>query len=120
MPRMTEASKPPASDETLRPTEQGGKPARSAFLWVALFVLFLNSSWAVYHFQFESLPLPLDAEQAGKRGFSEVSALEHVKYLTKLGPHPVGSDALELAVQVLFSYVLDSWLHLWFDIVAKC
>ncbi|CAL9752585.1 unnamed protein product [Musa acuminata subsp. burmannicoides] len=103
MPRITEASKPPASDETLRPTEQGGKPARSAFLWVALFVLFLNSSWAVYHFQFESLPLPLDAEQAGKRGFSEVSALEHVKYLTKLGPHPVGSDALELAVQYVFA-----------------
>ncbi|RWW59919.1 hypothetical protein BHE74_00033120 [Ensete ventricosum] len=99
MPRITEASKPLASDETPRPQEQGGKPARSAFLWVALFVLFLNSSWAVYHFQFESLPLPLDAEQAGKRGFSEVSALEHVKYLTKLGPHPVGSDALELAVQ---------------------
>ncbi|URE07098.1 Peptidase family M28 [Musa troglodytarum] len=103
MPRITEASKPPASDETPRPTEQGGKPARSAFLWVALFVLFLNSSWAVYHFQFESLPSPLDAEQAGKRGFSEVSALEHVKYLTKLGPHPVGSDALELAVQYVFA-----------------
>ncbi|KAJ8506521.1 hypothetical protein OPV22_007407 [Ensete ventricosum] len=61
MPRITEASKPLASDETPRPQEQG------------------------------------------KRGFSEVSALEHVKYLTKLGPHPVGSDALELAVQYVFA-----------------
>ncbi|KAG8051260.1 hypothetical protein GUJ93_ZPchr0009g443 [Zizania palustris] len=39
-------------------------------------------------YAFANLPLPLDAEQAGKRGFSETSALEHVKYLTGLGPHP--------------------------------
>lgn len=47
--------------------------------------------------------MPLNAEQAGKRGFSEGSAMEHVKYLTRLGPHPVGSDALDLAVQYVLS-----------------
>ncbi|WOL04268.1 hypothetical protein Cni_G12989 [Canna indica] len=103
MARKTEAPQPSTSGEASRPIKQVAKPARSAFLWVSLFVLFLNGSWAVYHFQFESLPPPLDAEQAGKRGFSEVSALKHVKSLTKLGPHPVGSDALDLAVQYVFA-----------------
>lgn len=73
---------------------------RPAFVWLALFVLLISSSWAVYHFQFQSLPTPIDAEQAGEQGFSEASALEHVKFLTSLGPHSVGSDALDVGVQV--------------------
>jgi hypothetical protein len=52
--------------------------------------------------------LPLDAEQAGKRGFSEALALKHVKYLTGLGPHPVGSDPLDHAIQVVHSCSLLS------------
>uniref|UniRef100_A0A2N9F291 Vacuolar membrane protease n=1 Tax=Fagus sylvatica TaxID=28930 RepID=A0A2N9F291_FAGSY len=54
--------------------------------------------------QFQNLPAPLTAAQAGKRGFSEIEALKHVNALTEFGPHPVGSDALELAVQ----YVLEA------------
>jgi hypothetical protein len=61
-------------------------------------------SWGVYHYQFESLPVPLTADQAGKRGFAEFSALKHVKALTQLGPHPLGFDAITLAQQVLTSY----------------
>ncbi|KAL5990640.1 hypothetical protein ACLOJK_011543 [Asimina triloba] len=74
-------------------------PKRSAFVWLALCFILFNSAWAVYHYQYERLPTPLTAEQAGKRGFSEHIAMEHVEALTRLGPHPVGSDALDLAVQ---------------------
>ncbi|MQM16602.1 hypothetical protein Taro_049558 [Colocasia esculenta] len=76
---------------------------RPATLWLALSILLVNGCWAVYHFQFESLPIPLSAEQAGKRGFSEESAMQHVKTLTRLGPHPVGSDALDLALQYVLA-----------------
>lgn len=62
----------------------------------------MYSSWGVYYYQYDSMPLPLSSEQAGKRGFSEIAAMEHVKALTQLGPHPVGSDALDRAVQVRF------------------
>ncbi|KAJ8616022.1 hypothetical protein MRB53_035394 [Persea americana] len=79
-------------------------PKRSGFLWIALLIVLINGSWAVHHVQFERLPDPLTAEQVGKRGFSEVSAMEHVKALTRLGPHPVGSDALDKALQ----YVLEA------------
>lgn len=103
MARKVEASRPSTSNEASHSSDHVGKPARSAFIWVALFVLFLYSSWAVYHIQFESLPSPLTADQAGKRGFSEISALQHVKSLTGFGPHPVGSDALELAIQYVFA-----------------
>lgn len=73
---------------------------RSGFVWLTLFVVIVYSSWTVHYYQFESLPVPLTAVQAGKRGFSEVEAMKHVKGLTELGPHPVGSDALDLALQV--------------------
>lgn len=75
---------------------------RSGFVVTVLLVLFKYSSWGVYYYQFESMPPPLSSEQAGKRGFSEIAAMEHVKTLTQLGPHPVGSDALDRAVQVRF------------------
>ena len=73
---------------------------RSAFAVLALFILVIQGTWAVHHYQFESLPEPLAAEQVGKRGFSEEVAMKHVEELTQLGPHPVGSDALELGLQV--------------------
>ncbi|KAI3817653.1 hypothetical protein L1987_11449 [Smallanthus sonchifolius] len=76
---------------------------RSGYVVVALFVLIIQGIWAVYHYQFESLPVPLTAQQVGKRGFSEEEAMKHVKELTQLGPHPVGSDNLELGLQ----YVLE-------------
>lgn len=73
---------------------------RSGFVWLTLIVVITYCSWTVYQYQYQSLPPPLTAEQAGKRGFSEVEALKHVEALTDLGPHPVGSDALDHAVQV--------------------
>lgn len=77
-------------------------PRRSAYVILALFVLVIYGCWNIHFYQFENLPLPLSADLAGKRGFSEVEAMKHVKALTKLGPHPVGSDALEHAVQYVF------------------
>uniref|UniRef100_A0A453CHA3 Uncharacterized protein n=1 Tax=Aegilops tauschii subsp. strangulata TaxID=200361 RepID=A0A453CHA3_AEGTS len=86
-------------DAAVDSDKDNSRHKRSAYLLLGLFILFLHGSWSVYRMQFANLPLPLGAEQAGKRGFSEASALKHVKYLTGLGPHPVGSDALDLAVQ---------------------
>ncbi|OVA10130.1 Peptidase M28 [Macleaya cordata] len=81
----------------------GERPKRSAFLWLALLVVIVYCSWAVYRYQFETLPRPLGVNEAGKRGFSEHQAMEHVKALTELGPHPVGSDALDLALQYVLA-----------------
>lgn len=101
MSSSTSAARPSGVDRNSNSNKlQERETLRSAFVWLALFVLLINGSWAVYRFQYESLPPPLDAKQAGKRGFSEVSAMEHVKYLTSLGPHPVGSDALDAGLQV--------------------
>lgn len=72
---------------------------RSSYAMLTLIALLMYSSWSVYQYQYESLPAPLTAEQAGKRGFSEVEALKHVKRLAGLGPHPVGSDSLDRAIQ---------------------
>ncbi|MBA0635733.1 hypothetical protein Godav_025629 [Gossypium davidsonii] len=76
---------------------------RSGFSWLTLFAVIVYSSWAVYQYQYENLPVPLTAEQAGKRGFSEVAAMKHVKALTELGPHTIGSDAIELALQYVLA-----------------
>lgn len=75
---------------------------RSSYVILALFVLVIYGSWGVYHYQFESLPLPLTLEQVGKRGFSEHEAMKHVEALTQLGPHPVGSVSLDRALQVIY------------------
>lgn len=89
-----------------RPTVKDNKQVvakRSAHVVLTLFVLALYGAWAVYHYQFEVLPPPLTLEQVGKRGFSEHEAMKHVEALTLLGPHPVGSDALERAVQYVLT-----------------
>ncbi|KAE8814431.1 endoplasmic reticulum metallopeptidase 1 [Hordeum vulgare] len=93
----------PNADAAVDSDKYNSRHKRSAYLLLGLFILFLHGSWSVYRMQFANLPLPLNAEQAGKRGFSEASALKHVKYLTSLGPHPVGSDALDLAVQYVYA-----------------
>ncbi|XP_073128587.1 uncharacterized protein [Henckelia pumila] len=72
---------------------------RSPYVILALFVLVINGSWGVYHYQFENLPPPLALESVGKRGFSENEAMKHVVALTQLGPHSIASDALERAFQ---------------------
>ncbi|CAN1797943.1 hypothetical protein LINPERHAP1_LOCUS21483 [Linum perenne] len=76
-----------------------------------MFVALMYSSWVVYNYQYDSLPPPLTAEQAGKRGFSEVEAMKHVQALTQFGPHPVGSDALERALRVR---ILEELLFLFY------
>ncbi|KAL3520708.1 hypothetical protein ACH5RR_018857 [Cinchona calisaya] len=81
----------------------GTAAKRSTFVVLALFVLVINGSWAVYRYQFESLPVPLSAVQVGKRGFSELEAIKHVEALTRFGPHPVGSDALDRALQYVLA-----------------
>uniref|UniRef100_A0ACD5V4G3 Uncharacterized protein n=1 Tax=Avena sativa TaxID=4498 RepID=A0ACD5V4G3_AVESA len=93
----------PKVDERVSSDKDNIRHRRSPFLLLGLLIIFLHGSWSVYCTQFASLPLPLDAEQAGKRGFSEASALKHVKYLSGLGPHPVGSDSLDLAMQYVYA-----------------
>ncbi|PSR98898.1 Endoplasmic reticulum metallopeptidase [Actinidia chinensis var. chinensis] len=90
-------------DEGTQTSDTVRSPKRSAYVILALFVLVINGSWAVHHYQFESMPEPLTADQAGKRGFSEEEAMKHVKALTQLGPHPVGSDALDRAIQYVLA-----------------
>ncbi|PIN06961.1 Aminopeptidases of the M20 family [Handroanthus impetiginosus] len=72
---------------------------RSSYVIFALLILAFYGAFAVYHYQFEVLPAPLSLQQVGKRGFSEHEAMKHVEALTQLGPHPVGSDALESALK---------------------
>ncbi|KAL8159847.1 hypothetical protein V2J09_001384 [Rumex salicifolius] len=90
-----------SSDSLARLRLQG--PKRSSYVMLTLFVLVIYSSWSVHHYQFDNLPAPLTAEQAGKRGFSEYAAMKHVQALTGLGPHSVGSHELDLAVQYVLS-----------------
>ncbi|XP_011084329.1 endoplasmic reticulum metallopeptidase 1 isoform X2 [Sesamum indicum] len=101
-----------ASGETSNRDNSGGKvnnvlkdknvvvvAKRSSYVIFTLFVLAIYGAWGVYHYQFESLPVPLTLDQVGKRGFSEHEAMKHVEALTRLGPHPVGSDTLESALK---------------------
>ncbi|KAK6933363.1 hypothetical protein RJ641_036257, partial [Dillenia turbinata] len=78
-------------------------PKRSKQLILTLFLLVAYSSWGVFHNEFQSLSMPLRAEEAGKRGFSEEVAMKHVKALTKLGPHSVGTVAIDLALQYVLA-----------------
>ncbi|CAK9136113.1 unnamed protein product [Ilex paraguariensis] len=97
--RVDERSDVSGEDKEIRSNDNVGSPKRSVYVILTLFVLVIHGSWAVHYYQFESMPMPLTAEQAGKRGFSEEEAIKHVKALTELGPHPVGSDALNRALQ---------------------
>ncbi|KAK1355488.1 Endoplasmic reticulum metallopeptidase 1 [Heracleum sosnowskyi] len=90
-------------EETSDNSGNSGKAKRSTYVILSLFVLIIQGSWAVHHYQFDILPRPLTAEQAGKRGFSEEEAFKHVKALTEFGPHPVGSDVLDHAVQYVLT-----------------
>ncbi|CAN6462201.1 unnamed protein product [Victoria cruziana] len=94
-----------AENAASQPSRAGGAKSRgSPSLWLGLLLILVHACWLVHRVQYDALPPPLDADQAGKRGFSELSALEHARALTDLGPHPLGSDALDRAVQ----YVLGS------------
>lgn len=81
------------------------KSIRSGSVWIILSAVIIYSCYSVHYYQFENLPSPLTAEQAGKRGFSEIQAIKHVKALTDFGPHPVGSESLDLALQYVLAEV---------------
>uniref|UniRef100_A0A1J3GK22 Vacuolar membrane protease n=1 Tax=Noccaea caerulescens TaxID=107243 RepID=A0A1J3GK22_NOCCA len=78
---------------------------RSGKVMFSVLILTTYFSWAVYNYQHGNLPLPLTPQQAGKRGFSEVEAMKHVKALTQFGPHPVSSDALVHALEYVLAEV---------------
>ncbi|RDX80741.1 Endoplasmic reticulum metallopeptidase 1, partial [Mucuna pruriens] len=98
-----EASENSSDGAEMRSTVQVGNPKRSSFVWLALLMIIIYCCSSIYHHQFQSMPVPLTAEMAGKRGFSEIEAFKHVKALTELGPHPVGSEALHLALQYVLT-----------------
>ncbi|KAK8611128.1 hypothetical protein V6N13_131190 [Hibiscus sabdariffa] len=105
IPPYTSAKKPSDTSKTdeedqLNHSIRIRTPRRSGFTLLTLLGVIVYASWAVYQYQYGSLPVPLTAEQAGKRGFSEVEAMKHVRELTELGPHTIGSDAIELALQL--------------------
>ena len=94
----------------LRPNirKSAGKGAAD---WLSMLVALMFGTYLAYRYQTEGLPTPLLEKVAGVRGFSEERAYRHVKALTALGPHPVGTDTLQRAVQVqnfkcYFSYCL--------------
>jgi len=95
-----EASEKSSDGADIRTAVTVGNPRRSSFVWLALLLIIIYCCSSIYHYQFQSMPVPLTAEEAGKRGFSEIEAFKHVKALTEVGPHPVGYEALHLAVQV--------------------
>ncbi|CAL0316102.1 unnamed protein product [Lupinus luteus] len=109
-----EASKGSSSGDAIDKSTNGGaevytnayigNPRRSSLVWLALFLIITYCCSAIYNYQFQNMPVPLTADQAGKRGFSEIEAFKHVKAMAEVGPHPVGSDALNLALQ----YVLEA------------
>ncbi|TKY51585.1 Endoplasmic reticulum metallopeptidase 1 [Spatholobus suberectus] len=98
-----EASKESSNGAESRTTVHVGNPRRSSFVWLALLLIITYSCSSIYHHQFQSMPVPLTAEEAGKRGFSEIEAFKHVKALTEVGPHPVGSEALHHALQYVLT-----------------
>ncbi|KAL9419093.1 hypothetical protein AB3S75_036945 [Citrus x aurantiifolia] len=100
-------SEPQASDEQIKTGSSNDIHVRSAkrsgLAWTVAFAAFVYATYGVYYYQYEHMPPPLTADQAGKRGFSEFEAIKHVKALTELGPHPVGSDALDRALQYVLA-----------------
>lgn len=97
------SGKKTSNDAKVRVVVGGGNSKRSSIAWLALFFIIAYSCSAIYQYQFQNMPLPLTADQAGKRGFSEIEAFSHVKALTEVGPHPVGSEALNQALQYVLA-----------------
>lgn len=99
-------SEPRATDEQIKTSSNDSihvsSAKRSGLVWTVAFATLICASYGVYYYQYEHMPPPLTTEQAGRRGFSELEAMKHVKALTQLGPHAVGSDALDRALQVVF------------------
>ncbi|KAL2324805.1 hypothetical protein Fmac_023863 [Flemingia macrophylla] len=98
-----EASEMSSNGAEMGSTVHVGNPRRSSLVWLTLLLIITYSCSSIYHHQFQKLPVPLTAGEAGKRGFSEIEAFQHAKALAEMGPHPVGSDALQLALQYVLS-----------------
>ncbi|XP_054814266.1 uncharacterized protein LOC129314846 [Prosopis cineraria] len=99
----SEGSSKSTGGEDLQINFHLGNRRRSSYVWLTLFVIITYCCSTIYRYQFENMPVPLTAEQAGKRGFSEVEAMKHVKALTELGPHPIASKALDTALQYVLA-----------------
>lgn len=115
-PKASDLSEPSSSQETNDASSDNDKEVqidvrRSGKVWFSVLILITYSSWVVYNYQHGNLPHPLTAQQAGKRGFSEIEAIKHVKALTQFGPHPVSSDALVHALEVCLFMVFLTSLH---------
>lgn len=92
------ASSKPATAEATAPASSGGWKA--ALDWSAMLLVLVYGGYLAHYYGTLSLPAPQSAHAAGPGGFSEETAYAHVKALTQFGPHPVGSDALDLALEV--------------------
>jgi len=103
-----------SSDKDALDKEVQADVKRSGKVWLSVLILITYSSWVVYNYQLGNLPKPLTEKQAGKRGFSEIEAIKHVKALTQFGPHPVSSDALVHALEVLFLF--SYFFHFFLDL----
>jgi len=100
-----------ASEEILRASKavnpvkkKSTSRGRAAAEWLSMLVSLMFGMWWLFRYQTEVLPPPVSEGAAGIRGFSEERAYRHVKALTSLGPHPLGSDALNRAIQVLRAF----------------
>ncbi|KAF9594822.1 hypothetical protein IFM89_034805 [Coptis chinensis] len=104
MPR-TRPKKPSSSSSTSNndPVEAEVEKKRSVSVMLSLIAVMINCCWAVHRYQYDAMPTPVGVEQAGKRGFSEEAAMEHVVALTQFGPHSVGSTALDHAVKYVLA-----------------
>ncbi|EOA19920.1 hypothetical protein CARUB_v10000170mg [Capsella rubella] len=110
-PKASDLSEPSSSQESdvsdsdALDKEVQADVKRSGKVWFSVLILVIYFSWAVYSYQHGNLPKPLTSKQAGKRGFSEIEAMKHVKALTQFGPHPVSSDALVHALEYVLAEV---------------
>jgi hypothetical protein len=95
----SEAETPPTRPGLPKRLERGACGA--AFEWLLMIFLMAWIFQLVNWYQSEKLAMPLSLEQAGRYGFSEVAAREHIGALVELGPHPVGTKALDKAMMVL-------------------
>jgi hypothetical protein len=79
----------------------------AALEWLLMVVLMAYIFYLVKKYQSDKLAVPLSLEEAGSRGFSEIAAKEHISALVELGPHPVGTKALDKALMVVYRTLLS-------------
>ncbi|KAL2653871.1 hypothetical protein R1flu_021999 [Riccia fluitans] len=83
------------------------KPLGAAVEWLLMLLLVGYAGWVIFYYQAGQLPMPLSAAEGGILGFSEERAFGHVYNLANLGPHPIGSKALDNAFQYVYSELMQ-------------